>query len=77
MADLFKEPLVRICDPEHPHYPETGRFTGEVVVMKFSGTKMAKVILDNCKHGTDACFVTAGQIQEIPEARQQRSRRQQ
>jgi hypothetical protein len=60
-------PLVRITDPEHPHYPETGRFTGEVITMRFSGKKMAKIALDSCRHGTDACYVSPGQIQEIAE----------
>jgi hypothetical protein len=59
-------PLVRITDPEHPHYPETGRFTGEVI-RPIWGEEMAKVALDNCRHGTDACFVSPGQIAEIPE----------
>lgn len=64
----MNQPLVRITDPAHPHYPETGRFTGEVITMRFGdGQKMAKIKLDSCRHGTDACFVTAGQIQQIPE----------
>ena len=58
--------LVRISDPKHPHYPETGRFTGEVIRL-VTGSKMAKVELDHCKHGTDACFVSPGQIEQIPE----------
>jgi hypothetical protein len=56
------QPRVFICDPKHPHYGESGRFTGEVILLL--GTKMAKVDLDDCKHGTDGCFVQAGQIQE-------------
>lgn len=67
------QPLVRITDPEHPHYPETGRFTGEVIKFKFGiGASMAKIALDNCKHGTDACYVAQGQIAEIPEPRPRR-----
>lgn len=67
------QPLVRITDPEHPHYPETGRFTGEVIKFRFgSGVPMAKIALDNCKHGTDACYVHPGQIEEIHEPRPRR-----
>ena len=60
---------VRISDPSHPHYPESGRFTGKIITMKF-GDKcdMAEVALDNCQHGTSGCFVSRGQVQIIPEA---------
>lgn len=51
---------VRIIDGEHPHYPEHGYLTGEVISL--FGKPMAKVKLDNCMHGTDACFVSQGQI---------------
>ena len=51
---------VAICDPEHPHYPETGELTGEVISL--FGEPMAKMALDDCKHGTDACFVSKGQV---------------
>lgn len=51
---------VRIIDPNHPHYPEHGFLTGEVISL--FGKPMAKVKLDSCQHGTDACFVSTGQI---------------
>lgn len=51
---------VRICDETHPHYPETGVLTGEMISL--FGTPMAKLALDNCEHGTDACFVSKGQV---------------
>lgn len=57
--------LFRISDPDHPHYPETGRLTGEVVSL--FGKPMAKLKLDHCRHGTDACFVTHGQVRQIPD----------
>ena len=53
---------VRISDPEHPHFGESGRFTGKVISL--SGKPMAEVALDHCKHGTDGCFVSQGQIVE-------------
>ena len=53
---------VRIVDPEHPHYPEHGEMTGEIISLL--GKPMAKVKLDACRHGTDACFVSKGQIAE-------------
>lgn len=63
---MTNEPYVQIVDSGHPHYPETGWFTGEVITMKFGSGTMAKLRLDHCKHGTDACFVSPGQIREIP-----------
>lgn len=59
-------PLVRISDPSHPHYPETGRFTGKIITPIWGGD-MAEVKLDQCKHGTDACFVSRGQVRTITE----------
>lgn len=53
---------VRICDPKHPHYPETGVMTGKMIRMIFDDTLMAEVKLDTCQHGTDACFVKKGQV---------------
>jgi hypothetical protein len=63
---MSKQPLVMIIDPTHPHYPETGRFTGKVIAPVWGG-RMAEVKLDHCKHGTDGCFVSPGQIREIAE----------
>lgn len=54
---------VQIVDPTHPHFPEHGVMTGKILTMKFSGEEMAEVRLDNCRHGTDACFVSKGQIE--------------
>lgn len=53
---------VQIIDPDHPHFPEHGVFTGKVIKMIW-GARMAEVKLDNCQHGTDACFVSPGQIE--------------
>jgi hypothetical protein len=58
----LKQKRVRIVNRDHPHYRETGFLTGEVVVM-FWGTKMAKLALENCRHGTDACFISLGDIE--------------
>lgn len=66
---------VRICDPEHPHYPETGTLTGKIVTMRFSGTEMAEMKLDACRHGGDACFVGKGQVEQIAPARPSGNRR--
>lgn len=65
---------VRITDPNHPHYPETGWLTGEII-KPFWGT-MGKVQLDHCKHEVDACYVWPSQITPIPhEGERQRPRR--
>jgi hypothetical protein len=55
---------VFVCDRKHPHYGESGVMTGKVITMKFSGEQMAEVKLDDCKHGTDGCFVGKGQVQQ-------------
>lgn len=54
---------VQIIDPSHPHYPETGRWAGNVVSL--FGKPLAEITLDGCKHGTDGCFVAQGQIRQI------------
>lgn len=59
---MDQDPIrVQIVDPEHPHFPEHGRLTGEVISVL--GTPMAMVKLDHCRHGTDGCYVKAGQIE--------------
>ena len=57
---------VQIIKREHPHFEEYGRFTGEIVTMIW-GAKMAKVKLEHCRHGTDACFVSPGDVAEVRE----------
>jgi len=54
---------VIICDPEHPHADEVGVLTGKIISL--FGKLMAEVKLDNCSHGTDACFVSKGQIRQV------------
>lgn len=54
---------MRICDREHPHYPERGFLTGKVITMRFSGEHMAEMRLEHCQHGTEGCFVSKGQIE--------------
>ena len=53
---------VFVCDPEHPHYGESGVMTGKMISL--FGTPMAEVKLDACRHGTDGCFVKKGQVQQ-------------
>ena len=57
---------VIVTDREHPHYGETGVFTGEVVTFKHWEGRMALVKLDACRHGTDSCYVSPGQIARVP-----------
>lgn len=52
---------VFVCDPTHPHYGESGKLTGEIISVL--GTPMAKMDLDDCRHGTDGCFVSKGQVE--------------
>ena len=51
---------VFIKDKAHPHYGESGRLTGGVI--RVLGEPMAHVQLEDCKHGTGACYVKVGQI---------------
>lgn len=51
---------VRICDPDHPHYPESGVLTGTIIMVL--GTAMAEMKIVGCKHGTSGCFVAKGQV---------------
>lgn len=53
---------VEITDINHPHYGERGKFTGYVIEFKHWPGKMAEIKLDNCRHGTDTCFVSPEQI---------------
>lgn len=57
------EPIrVVICDPEHPHYRESGVLTGKVIRFLHWAGEMAEVKLEACRHGTDGCFVSKGQV---------------
>jgi len=60
--EQMQQQRVRVCDPEHPHYLEGGKLTGEVIML-LGKTPLAKLVLDDCKHGGDACFVGKGQIE--------------
>ena len=65
---------VQIVDRSHPHFPEHGELTGKVI-HPFWG-KMAEMKLDHCRHGTDACFVSPGQVvEELAMKPQKRKRR--
>lgn len=52
---------VQIVNPDHPHFPEHGTYTGEVIRF-LSGELMANIDLDHCQHGMKACFVDAEDI---------------
>jgi len=59
---------VQIVNREHPHFEEYGRFTGKIITMKFGDRKpMAEVELEHCRHGTSGCFVSHGDVKEVPE----------
>jgi hypothetical protein len=59
---------VQIVDPEHPHFEEYGRFTGRIIALRWSrGDQMAEVELESCRHGTEGCFVSPGQVRQVPE----------
>ena len=58
------QPRVKIVGREHPHRGEYGRFTGETIRL-VTGSVMALVKLEHCKHGTDGCYVSPGDIREV------------
>lgn len=59
---------VQIVNRKHPHFEEYGRFTGKIVTMKFGQQdQMAEVKLENCPHGSDACFVSKGDVRQVAE----------
>ena len=58
----LKTQRVRIVNRQHPHYRETGFMTGEMISV-LGKTPMAKVKLENCQHGTDACYVGKGDVE--------------
>jgi len=56
---------IKITGSDHPHIGETGTLTGKIISVL--GTPMAEVKLDNCPHGTDACFVKQGEAKKLKE----------
>ena len=61
-------PRVKIVKRSHPHVGEYGRFTGETIAITTGGHKpnrMALVKLEDCKHGTDGCYVSPGDVREV------------
>ncbi len=57
---------VKIVKRDHPHRGEIGRFTGKIIAFKWGeGKRMAEVRLENCKHGTDGCFVSPGDVRQV------------
>lgn len=69
MSDTSKTlPRVQIVNRDHPHFEEYGRFTGKIITMKFDLTnQMAEVALEHCRHGTDCCFVSHGDVIQVSE----------
>jgi len=66
MADKLQR--VQIVNREHPHFEEYGRFTGKIITMRFGDRKpMAEVNLESCRHGTDGCFVSKGDVRIVAE----------
>jgi hypothetical protein len=67
---MMGKPLqrVQIVNRQHPHFEEYGRFTGKIITMRFGdGKQMAEVKLEHCRHGTDGCFVSPGDVREVRE----------
>ena len=66
MSDAL--PRIQIVNRKHPHFEEYGRFTGKIITMRFGlGGSMAEVTLENCRHGTDGCFVSKGDVVQVAE----------
>jgi hypothetical protein len=59
---------VQITKRTHPHFEEYGRFTGKVIKFPWGeGHLMAEVKLEHCRHGTDGCFVSRGDVRIVSE----------
>lgn len=56
---------VQVVNRKHPHFEEYGRFTGKIVSLL--GKPMAEVKLEHCRHGTDGCFVSKGDVTAVRE----------
>jgi hypothetical protein len=54
---------VKIVNRDHPHFGEYGRWAGETISV--IGKRMALIKLEHCKHGTDGCYVSPGDIREV------------
>jgi hypothetical protein len=57
-------PRVKIIGKDHPHRGEYGELTGDVIRL-VTGSKMARVKLEACRHGGDACYVSPGDVREV------------
>jgi len=56
---------VRIVDPAHPHFRETGIWTGKLIRFTFPPyDQLAHITLDHCRHGVESCYVSPGQIEQ-------------
>lgn len=53
---------VEIVDPDHPHAGERGELRSKRTVMK---GRMMLVVLENCVHLTENCYVEKNQIKVI------------
>lgn len=66
-----KLPRVQITNRKHPHFEEYGRFTGKVIRPVWASPDgsgdMAEVELEHCRHGTDRCFVSKGDVRRVAE----------
>lgn len=62
---------VQIVNRRHPHFEEYGRFTGKVIRPVWAKNDgrgdMAEVKLEHCRHGADGCFVSKGDVRQVPE----------
>jgi len=63
--DSTPQPRVKVIGAKHPHRGEYGRWTGEVRTLL--GKPLGLVKLENCKHGTDACYVSPTDIRQVNE----------
>lgn len=60
------DPRVKIIGKHHPHRGEYGRFTGDVIRLA-TGDRMALVKLESCRHGTEGCYVSPGDVRQVDE----------
>lgn len=58
------KPRVKITAPQHPHHGEIGRLDFDDTI---AHTGQIKLELENCRHGTEGCYVSKDEVKMVRE----------
>ena len=65
----MKKTYVKITNKKHPNYSEKGivlvNENGKVTIKKIGRVKMFEIVLEDCKHSADGCFVEQKDVELI------------